>query len=138
MGYLVSVAIATRLFDRAYDKEVFAQNSATKQLFASYLTFPGPIQHLLNTSQACASSWLLQNQPGYGTVGSHQPSRRAPCLWQDVTFFPKIMLIPLRQSNKSDRAKSMGNTNSALEHTSESLGGPMLTNQHKSANTAKG
>lgn len=29
--------MATRLFDSAYDKEAFAQNSATKSLLASYL-----------------------------------------------------------------------------------------------------
>lgn len=37
MGYLARVAVATRLFDSAYDKEAFAQNSAAKSLLASYL-----------------------------------------------------------------------------------------------------
>lgn len=36
-GYLARVAVATMLFDSAYDKEAFAQNSATKSLLASYL-----------------------------------------------------------------------------------------------------
>lgn len=58
-GYPASVAVATRLFDSAYDKEVFAQNSTTKELLASYLILSGFIQHLLNASPACASSWLL-------------------------------------------------------------------------------
>lgn len=70
MGYPASVAMATRLFDSAYDKEVFAQNSATKELLASYHILPGFIQHLLTASLACASSWLSQHQPGYGTVDS--------------------------------------------------------------------
>lgn len=70
MGYPASVAVATRLFDSAYDKEVFAQDSATKELLASYLILPGFIQYLLNASPACASSWLLQHQPRYGTAAS--------------------------------------------------------------------
>lgn len=70
MGYPASVAVATRLFDSAYDKEVFAQNSTTKELLASYLILPGFSQHLLNASPACASSWLLQHQPRHGTAAS--------------------------------------------------------------------
>lgn len=66
MGYPASVAVATRLFD----KEVFAQNSATKELLASYLILPGFIQHLLKASPVYASSWQLQHQPRYGIAAS--------------------------------------------------------------------
>lgn len=49
--------MATRLFDSAYDKEAFAQNSATKSLLASYLVPEGKLQgERAGRSRAGASS----------------------------------------------------------------------------------